>query len=117
MWCDARADADGKQHQFSEEYIRQGIEGGKKAAKALRNAVAGQCGEQAQEIEISAKIVANLGGLGRALARDGAIDSVNDLKDFTLGFTQSKASFDFIDVGYGKERADSKIRGKHIGAS
>jgi hypothetical protein len=35
------------------------------------------------------------------------------MKDFALGFTQAKASFDFIDVGYGKERADSKIKGMH----
>lgn len=46
------------------------------------------------------------------MARDGCLDTLNDLKDFTLGFTQAKASFDFIDVGYGKERADSKIRGE-----
>jgi hypothetical protein len=46
------------------------------------------------------------------MARDGCLDNLNDLKDFTLGFTQAKASFDFIDVGYGKERADSKIRGE-----
>jgi hypothetical protein len=61
-------------------------------------------------VEIVAKIVANLGGLSKAMQRDGSIVSPSDLKDFTLGFTQAKASFDFIDVGYGKERADSKIR-------
>lgn len=47
------------------------------------------------------------------MARDGCLDSMADLKDFTLGFTQARASFDFIDVGYGKERADSKIKGKY----
>lgn len=46
------------------------------------------------------------------MKRDGSVDNENDVKDFFLGFTQAKASFDFIDVGYGKERADSKIRGK-----
>lgn len=46
------------------------------------------------------------------MVRDGSLDSLSDLKDFTLGFTQSRASFDFIDVGYGKEQADSKIKGE-----
>lgn len=45
------------------------------------------------------------------MKRDGSLDNMEDLRDFTLGFTQGKASFDFIDVGYGKERADSKIKG------
>ena len=57
-------------------------------------------------------VVANLSGLARAMMRDGRIEDVSVLKEFALGFTQAKASFDFVDVGYGKERADSKIRGK-----
>jgi hypothetical protein len=55
----------------------------------------------------------NLGGLAKAMVRDGSIQNAQDLKDFALGFTQAKASFDFIDVGHGKERADSKIKGEH----
>ena len=45
------------------------------------------------------------------MKRVGVLDNPEDLREFTLGFTQGKASFDFIDVGHGKERADSKIRG------
>jgi hypothetical protein len=45
------------------------------------------------------------------MVRDGLIENANELRDFMLGFTQAKASFDFVDVGYGKERADSKIKG------
>lgn len=45
------------------------------------------------------------------MRRDGCLDSESELKEFYLGFTQAKASFDFIDVGHGKERADSKIKG------
>lgn len=68
-------------------------------------------GEDAEDMEIVAKVIANLSGLGKAMQRDGCIDNPSLLKDFTLGFTQAKASFDYIDVGHGKERADSKIRG------
>jgi hypothetical protein len=48
------------------------------------------------------------------MKRDGSLENTEDLREFTLGFTQGKASFDFIDVGRGKERADSKIKGSFI---
>lgn len=97
--------------QFQEIYIKQGIEGGKQAAYALRSAVAEYVGSQSGEVEIIAKVCANMSGLARAMRRDGCLDSESELKEFSLGFTQAKASFDFIDVGHGKERADSKIKG------
>ncbi|KAK1639651.1 hypothetical protein BDP81DRAFT_459066 [Colletotrichum phormii] len=101
---------DGDGLLFQESFIRQGIEGGKQAAYALRTAVAEYVGSQSGEVEIVAKVCANLSGLGRAMCRDGCLDSESELKEFSLGFTQAKASFDFIDVGHGKERADSKIK-------
>jgi len=58
-----------------------------------------------------AKVCANTVGLSKAMIRDGSLENSDDLRDFTLGFTQGKASFDFVDVGHGKERADSKIQG------
>lgn len=99
--------------KFQDRFVRGGIEGGKKAAYALRAAVAEQC-DQTYDTEIQAKVVANLGGLSRAMARDGAIEHPSDLRDFALGLTQAKASFDFIDVGHGKEKADSKIKGTYL---
>jgi hypothetical protein len=97
--------------QFNENLIRQGIEGGKQAANLLRNSVLEHCSELTDEIEIMAKVCANVIGLTKAMRRDGSLENPDDLRDFTLGFTQGKASFDFIDVGHGKERADSKIKG------
>lgn len=58
-----------------------------------------------------AKVCANFNGLSKAMLRDGTLESLEKFKEFTLGFTQGKAHFDFIDVGHGKERADSKIKG------
>lgn len=40
------------------------------------------------------------------------MDSEATVRQFTSGFTQAMASFDFIDVGSGKERADTKIKGE-----
>ncbi|ORY55099.1 uncharacterized protein BCR38DRAFT_415059 [Pseudomassariella vexata] len=94
---------------FKEHLIKQGLEGGKKAAYTLRESVVALC-DNPDETEIITRIYANLTGLNKAMKRDGSVDSENDLKDFMLGFTQAKASFDFVDVGHGKERADTKIK-------
>ncbi len=98
--------------QFKDSFIRQGIEGGKKAAYMLRGAIARECNDHADEVEVICRVCANLAGLNKAMRRDGSLEHESDFKDFTLGFTQAKASFDYVDVGYGKERADSKIKGR-----
>ncbi|KAJ4024177.1 hypothetical protein NW766_000409 [Fusarium irregulare] len=98
--------------QFNESFTKDGLEGGKSAARALRTAVAQLCShERTGSLEIICRVVANVGGLSKALYNEGCIEQLNQFRDFTLGFTQAKASFDFIDVGFGKERADAKIRG------
>ena len=97
--------------QFKGSLIVKGIDGGKAAAHALRSAILKEYGGHANDIEVIAKVVANVGGLAKALRRDGSLENETNLKDFTLGFTQGMASFDFVDIGHGKERADSKIKG------
>lgn len=98
--------------QFKPEFVNKGIDGGKQAAYALRTAILKECHSLAGEVEVIARVVANLSGLAKAMRNDGSLDHESRLKDFTLGFSQGMASFDFIDVGYGKERTDTKIKGK-----
>lgn len=86
--------------QFKEHLIRQGLEGGKKAAYALRQAVYAKI-QNPDDTEIVAKVIANLDGLAKAY-------KTNDVENFMLGFTQAKASFDFVDIG--EIRADAKIK-------
>jgi hypothetical protein len=95
---------------FKETFIKQGVEGGKKAAYTLRAAILEQCGAHANSIEVISTVYANLAGLCKAMRNDGSLGPENDLKSFTLGFTQAKVSFDFIDVGHGKDRAGNKIK-------
>ncbi|KAG6011533.1 hypothetical protein E4U54_008038 [Claviceps lovelessii] len=96
---------DGDSLMFRDHWIKQGLEGGKKAALVLRDAIKDQCGEHADGVEIITKVVANLGGVAKTLGRD-----LSDIRDFALGFTQANAAFDFIDVGYGKGCASSKVK-------
>ncbi|XWW98360.1 hypothetical protein V2A60_006360 [Cordyceps javanica] len=93
-------------YKFQDAWIRQGIEGGKKAANALRSSIARQWTDKSRDTQIVAKVVANWAGLARTLGS-------HDFRDFAVGFTQANAAFDFVDVGgSGKERraADPKIR-------
>ncbi|KAL2289981.1 hypothetical protein FJTKL_00531 [Diaporthe vaccinii] len=101
---------DGDGCHFKQEYVNKGIDGGKQAAYALRTAILKECHSLAGEVEVIARVVANLSGLAKAMRNDGSLDHESRLKDFTLGFSQGMASFDFIDVGYGKERTDTKIK-------
>jgi len=96
--------------QFKEHYVKRGIDGGRKAAQALKAAILKQCHGLATEIEVIAKVCVNLAGLAQAMQRDGSLDNESQLKDFAVGFTRAVASFDFIDVGSGS--ADVKIQGR-----
>lgn len=101
---------DGDGCHFKQDYVNRGIEGGKQAAYALRTAILKACHALAGDIEVIARVVANLNGLTKAMRNDGSLEHESRLKDFTIGLSQGMASFDFIDIGYGKERADTKIK-------
>lgn len=98
-------------NKFREQWVRQGFEGGKKAAQALREAIAEQCGDRADDIEIVCKVVANRAGLGKTLSRAGGPESCADIRGFAAGFTNAYASFDFVDVGTTPGAASSKLKG------
>ncbi|KAJ6441920.1 zinc finger protein [Purpureocillium lavendulum] len=97
-------------HKFREQWTRQGFAGGKKAAHALREAIAEQCGDRADDIEIVCKVVTNMGGLGKALSRGGSVDSAADIRDFAAGFSHAYPSFDFVDVGGVPDGASVKLK-------
>ncbi|KAI8625878.1 C-x8-C-x5-C-x3-H type zinc finger protein-like protein [Xylariaceae sp. FL1651] len=97
---------DGDNLIFRQNFIKQGAEGGRRAAYELRKAVAEQYGNG---IKIFAKIVANISGLSRVLKRDGSVDTEVDLQDFVTGFNQEPFC-DFVDIGYDKEKSDSKVK-------
>ncbi|KAG5997526.1 hypothetical protein E4U52_003958 [Claviceps spartinae] len=96
---------DGDGLLFRDQWIEQGLEGGRRAALALEDAVRARCGEHADGVEVVVKVVANVDGLARILDRD-----VSDIRGFALGFTQAKASFDFIIVGPENGCTTAKVR-------
>ncbi|KAL8905340.1 MAG: hypothetical protein Q9207_002688 [Kuettlingeria erythrocarpa] len=60
--------------------------------------------------KIIVRIYANLEGLLKKYAYIGFAEEERALRQFVAGFTQSQPLFDFVDAGYGKERADHKIK-------
>ncbi|KAH8892053.1 hypothetical protein GQ53DRAFT_781712 [Thozetella sp. PMI_491] len=101
---------DGDGLLFKESLVRQGREGGKAAAYALRSAILRECGEHAKDIEVIAKCYSDLGGLGKSMRCDGCLDNETDLRDFWQGFTQGELAFDFVDIGHSNERAGHKLK-------
>ncbi|KAK6202016.1 hypothetical protein LQW54_009148 [Pestalotiopsis sp. IQ-011] len=94
---------DGNDLIFQDYLVKQGAEGGNKAAFALRQAVYAKI-RNPDDTEIIAKVVANVSGLAKLLRR-----SDHDIKHFMSGFTQAKASFDFIDIADADSGAFAKI--------
>lgn len=101
--------------QFDEELLKKGEKGGVEAADALLAAVQSHVKETLRfsaEADIVVRAFANLTGLREALQRRGTPCDMGQLRAFVGGFNNRQALFDFVDVGCGKERADSKIRGQ-----
>lgn len=63
-----------------------------------------------EDIPIIVRVFANLNALAKALRSANIISSETDMHTFAEQFTISRAEFDFVNVGYGKENADSKMR-------
>ncbi len=64
-------------------------------------------------VDVFARVYANFHGLGKVLRQSGLIRYIDDLQKFARGFTNTRPGFDVVDVDYGKENADSKIRREH----
>ncbi|KAI9828803.1 MAG: hypothetical protein M1832_001908 [Thelocarpon impressellum] len=104
---------DGDGMIFQDHLLQNGEQGGKEAsgllASAIRDYVEREVEDLGSDYKIVARIYANTKGLADTCFRAGIVDKPSKVEEFARGFTQSKHLFDFIDVGSGKERADSKV--------
>ncbi|KAI0384900.1 hypothetical protein F5Y04DRAFT_248021 [Hypomontagnella monticulosa] len=101
---------DGDGLLFKESLIKQGVEGGRKAANELLNAVVEKYSYIAPtSIKVLVKVIANVRALSKTLKRINYVDSEAVLYEFIAGFNRAQAYFDFVDVGSMKERADAKM--------
>ncbi|KAI2628784.1 hypothetical protein GGR54DRAFT_588717 [Hypoxylon sp. NC1633] len=104
---------DGDGAKFADEFVRDPMGGAEKAAIRLKQAVRENLrdtGVAQDDIPIIVRVYANLNDLSKSLRLSRIIDSDDDMRVFAERFTNSRADFDFVNVGKGKENADSKIR-------
>ncbi|KAI9890944.1 MAG: hypothetical protein M1814_003445 [Vezdaea aestivalis] len=106
---------DGDGMLFTDDFLKFGEQGGREAAKKIHNIAQDYIALELPKLSnyrIIARVYANLKGLADALYRAGVIEHQQKMIEFARGFTSSKPLFDFIDVGTGKDRADSKMTGQ-----
>ncbi|KAI0439669.1 hypothetical protein F4803DRAFT_28030 [Xylaria telfairii] len=99
---------DGDGAKFRDEFLRDHEQGAARAAWKLKEAVK-EAGF-GHDIPILVRVYANINDLARSLRFSGVIDTDESLRIFAEQFTNTHADCDFINVGKGKENADSKIR-------
>lgn len=92
--------------------------GGSRAANDLYNEVIeylrqqGLLSKNNSNYDVVVNVYANKLGLARALVAAGYLDHPSQLDQFFCSFSQGQPLFQFIDCGPGKERADTKLRGR-----
>ncbi|KAK6544375.1 hypothetical protein TWF694_001075 [Orbilia ellipsospora] len=110
---------DGDGVMFHLDLLRKKKDGGHEAAELLLQEIRELVRSDRDRLnikgdfEIRALVFANLDGLSKTLVKSNVLKP-GDLQQFFMGFTQRLEHINFIDVGYGKEMADSKIRGEFL---
>ncbi|KAI1805698.1 hypothetical protein F4811DRAFT_569896 [Daldinia bambusicola] len=101
---------DGNGLIFKDTFIKQGVEGGKKAADELIKAINERLNlAETTSLTVFVTIYANVVGLGKAMTLDACLSDSNTLHDFVIGFNQANVYSTFVDVGFGKELVDARI--------
>lgn len=106
---------DGDGCKFQDNLLTDPVPGAETAAQRLTQEVKDylkNTNPGAVDFPILVRVFANLNGLAKILQANKVINVDNEMRIFAEQFTLSRAEFDFINVGYGKENADSKIRSK-----
>ncbi|BDD57585.1 hypothetical protein MAP00_002937 [Monascus purpureus] len=104
---------DGDGAKFLDALLQDPHKGGAEAALRLKQEVRNYLQNTplgTEDIPIIVRVFANLNALAKALRSANIISSETDMHTFAEQFTISRAEFDFVNVGYGKENADSKMR-------
>ncbi|KAL8817271.1 MAG: hypothetical protein Q9191_008178, partial [Dirinaria sp. TL-2023a] len=104
---------DGDGYIFEEDLLREGSTGGAIAAQRLLEQIQGyfqKLDRSAHQWRTVVRIFVNLEGLAKKCNLSGIVDHTAVFREFTTAFTKAQPLFDIVDVGYGKEQADHKIR-------
>ncbi|KAJ4385471.1 hypothetical protein N0V93_009899 [Gnomoniopsis smithogilvyi] len=106
---------DGDGAKFRDELFRNGENGGGYAAQELKKQIRSHLQTHYPDLSIEnwsiiVQFYANLDGLAKTLASRHILANSSDLQKFASGFGRANSLFSFVDVGYGKDKADHKCR-------
>lgn len=101
--------------QFRDELVQQGLDGGKRAASLLRQAVEEELKlsvpDTAHYLQVSVWVYANVKGLAWAYKEENILPVSHCLDEFIRGFNMGDVMCNYVDAGNGKECADEKVKG------
>ncbi|KAF1960046.1 hypothetical protein CC80DRAFT_513723 [Byssothecium circinans] len=104
-------DADAEGFLFHDKYLTRKAQGGESLADELlirtREYLRPQF-EDADALDIVVRVFANLEGMANYLVRQDRVRNLGQLRAFATGFCGRISSFDFIDVGVGKEGGSAR---------
>ncbi|RAL12782.1 CCCH zinc finger DNA binding protein [Aspergillus homomorphus CBS 101889] len=105
---------DGDCMNFNDAFIKEGHDGGRKAALLLRQSVERYIrdidAQASPSLQYKVCVYANTPGLEKAYREAKVLRSNETLDPFIRGFNMESSQCDFIDAGNGKECSDVKIR-------
>jgi hypothetical protein len=96
--------------------VRDGKEGGKRAASMLKQAIEEELRASgpaaAHHAQVIVRVYANMKGLAKTYKEMDVLQQATPFEDFVRGFNMGDAMCDYIDAGDGKECSDAKIKGR-----
>lgn len=106
---------DGDGAKFRDDLFRKGDHGGGYAAQELKKQIRAHLQSKYPDVSIDSwniivQFYANMDGLAKTLASRQILLNRSDLQMFASGFGRAQSLFSFVDVGYGKDKADHKCR-------
>lgn len=106
---------DGDGAHFKDDFFRNGDHGGGHAAQELKNQIKLYLQNKypdnnSETWNIMVYFYANMDGLAKILTSKRILSNFSDLQKFASGFGRANSLFSFVDVGYGKDKADHKCR-------
>ncbi|KAL3424128.1 CCCH zinc finger dna binding protein [Phlyctema vagabunda] len=107
---------DGNELFFNDSLVKQGKDGGRKAAETLLESMQSQYETESPNTDIprfAATIYANILGMSHAMAKSGIVEDVETVSEFAGGFNTTFLSgdvqFDLVDCGQGQNVVTSKM--------
>lgn len=104
---------DGNESMLTEEHVKDGVEGGKKAARKLHDHLMEYLTRKSifeNDWKLIIKIYASMDKLGTAYIRSGVIDDIDEWRRFIKGFSEAYEPCSFIDTGDDPTTAQSNVQ-------